>query len=157
MRVVPKKNYVILFILTIIVVFITLASATIYKNYQTKKTSYLSRNIINVNAAEIENYCQENGLVIVYVADKYDIENDKQEKKLLNNLENLDLKKYFVYLSADDTKNTTYLKNKYNIEYNDKRIILLIEDNKLIDKLEYEDNIVDNVIKFLSVNGVEND
>lgn len=157
MRVVPKKNYVILFILTIIVVFITLASATIYKNYQTKKTSYLSRNIINVNAAEIENYCQENGLVIVYVADKYDIENDKQEKKLLNNLENLDLKKYFVYLSADDTKNTTYLKNKYNIEYNDKRIILLVEDNKLIDKLEYEDNIVDNVIKFLSVNGVEND
>lgn len=157
MRVVPKKNYVILFILTIIVVFITLASATIYKNYQTKKTSYLSRNIINVNAAEIENYCQENGLVIVYVADKYDIENDKQEKKLLNNLENLDLKKYFVYLSADDTKNTTYLKNKYSIEYNDKRIILLIEDNKLIDKLEYEDNIVDNVIKFLSVNGVEND
>ena len=157
MREIPKKNYVILFILVIAVVFITLAAATLYKNYSSNDKSYMSENITIVDSTTIQNYIKENSLVFIYVSDESINTNLEEEKKLLEKIEEFDLKKYFVFFNSDNDKNLAFIKNNYNIDYKDKNLILLIEDNMLIDKLVLEENYEQSFNKFINLNGVLND
>lgn len=105
-RIIPKKNYIILFVLAIITIIITLLLANKYnQNLQynlseNDNMSFLSQ----IKIDEIDNYIMDNHESIIYMSSSDNTELEKIEEEL---------KEYIV--SNNYNKNIVYL-NSYNLE-----------------------------------------
>ena len=149
MRQIPKKNYFYLLLLTVITVILTLGIFNLYSNYSVKKESYISKNITNINSLDLSSLLTENSLLFVYVDSIYNNNDKEQEEKLLDDLKAIDMNKNFVFYDNRTKENKKYMKNKYNIDIKDKKMLLVFENNKLIIRQKLDDEFVDDIMNII--------
>lgn len=128
------KNYVILIALLAGTILVTLILANFYVE-KTRQVSgiYSYSNKINVN--EFDQYSIENPNTIIYISDKYDLNNVKFEERLIYIIDKLNYKSNFIYIekSKINDKFITLFKTRYgnSIEINENPILIVISDGKL--------------------------
>lgn len=161
MREIPKKNYVLLVLLTVFTLFIILYAANWYKASKeyTKTESVMVKLFGEVKEAEIDNYILENPDVVIYVSAENDENISKFEKKFKNYIVKENIKSHFIYLNCGEVSAdfiSDFQKKYFNGGLKSVKLsypnLLIVNDGKVIDvlyKLEQEPNISD-VKKFLS-------
>lgn len=158
-RDIPRKNYLIVALMAIIVVILVLYLAKLYMNSNSdQKHSLMSNYLSNVTVQELDNYLLENPNIIIYWADNEDLSNSRFEKGLKKYLIEHDLQRYFVFvnthgLTIEEIKKIAdkyldaELKNK-NIDLETMPNFLFVEDGKIVDILyKYKQDMVINDIK----------
>lgn len=156
MKKVPLKNYIIVFILMFFTISIVATLAIVYKTYNKKEESYISKNVTIVDFKELENYLQENSFAILYVDDIYNLDDNEMQKELLLELINHNLNNNIIFLN-NNKNNSSKMKEKYNIVINNKKIILIFEDNSLVNAINIDNNAINILVKDLEMLGVIND
>lgn len=135
-RDIPKKNYLIVALITMVIVVLVLYLAKLYTNSNTdQKHSLMSNYLSNVTIQELDNYLLENPNIIIYWADNEDTSNIKFEKKLKKYIVNHDLQRNFIFVSTNNLskEDTDKIANKYlNSELKNKNITLEINPNLII-------------------------
>ncbi len=137
MRQIPKKNYIILLFIFILVVVITFAGKRIYEN-NIKKTSVLFKYLKVIKSDELELYLNENPSTAIYISEKYDVENNDVEENIKNKIIKYNLYNNFVYLDKQELSEEVLekIKRKYNIS---------LSINKLPTLIIFNDNSVTNI------------
>lgn len=133
MRQVPTKNYFILLGLVIVTVVVTIALGNFYTN-RNRETSVLYNVLPKVTLSDLDTYLLENDVAAVYIADKYDLDDEKEEKKLRNKLVELNLINNFVYLdsnSIDDNFKDEF-NNKYHYQLTDDYPTIIVISNRRV-------------------------
>lgn len=169
MRTIPKKNYVLLGLLTVVTI---LAVTYIGKWYLASENYYLENSVMKelvgeVKELEFENYILENPDVVIYIANDQSESTKKFEKKLKNYILEENLKSHFIYVNGKESTETflSNFKKKYFInEIKETEItypnLLLLEDGKIKDIL-YQTSLTERNVKdvklFLQKNGVLED
>ena len=152
MREIPKKNYFILVVLLVVTVLITLVLSNLYLN-QEKAVSSFYEYSNKLSSKEFEQFITENSDAIVYISDKYDLDNEFFEKKLKNKIDDLGLKKNLIFIDKNNVnkKFIKKMKKEYgiNIKIEESPILLVIIDDK-VDKNVIIDNKtqVDGLIEY---------
>ena len=149
MKQIPKKNYIILFFIILFTLTLTIALSNGYKSKKLSESAlYMYSNKITYK--EFDVYVTEHPDSIIYISNKYDNSNEEIELKLIDRLEKLNLKNYFVYINASNK-----LLNKINKEYklkidiNKLPVILVILDNQVANYSYVGDNSnIDDIIDF---------
>ena len=149
MREIPKKNYFYLFLLTLITVALTLAFFNVYSNYSVKKASYISKNLTNINSLDLNSLLTENSLLFVYIDNIYNNEDKKEQEKLFDDLKAIDINSSFVFYNNRTKDNRKYIKDKYNLDIKNKKMILVFEDNKLIVSKELKDELAGPILEIV--------
>ena len=141
-REIPKKNYVIVVIMAIVVIALVFYLAKLYTNATlNQNSSVISNYLSNVTLEEMDNYLLENPDIIVYWADREDLTNEKFEKQLKKYIVKNNLQKYFVFVDIKDidVKKIESISNKYlskkikNVTLETKPSLLIIEDSKIVE------------------------
>lgn len=135
MREIPKKNYIIMIFITLSVVIVTIALGNAYNNRE-KKTSDIYSFLSEIKVNDLDTYLLENPNAIIYISDKYDLNNEKIEETIKKDITELNVKDYFVYLDTNDITES-FLKNfneKYdgNIDIDKIPMIVIISDGKVV-------------------------
>ncbi|MGN1357979.1 MAG: DUF6568 family protein [Bacilli bacterium] len=149
LRVIPKKNYIILgivILVSLLIIYYFYMWVSAYKDAK-ENVSVLDNymNVINYN--ELDNYIVENPDSIIYVSVVDDIEINKFDKKLANSIKNNDFNKDVLYMNITETIKDTSIKRemieKYSLKYadiTDVPNIIVFEDGKLISIYNIKDN-----------------
>lgn len=169
MKTIPKKNYVLLGLLTVVTI---LAVVYMSKWYRTRENYYLENSVMKelvgeVKELEFTNYILENPDIVIYIANDQSESTKKFEKKLKKYILDKNLKSYFIYINGNESteKFLSDLKNKYFVEEM-KNIditypnLLFMEDGKIKDILyrtELAEKNIKDVELFLQRNGVLED
>lgn len=135
MREIPIKNYFILIIIIIVVALSTIILTNIYNN-RFKTTSIMYNYLSEIKKNDIDTYLLEKPNTILYIADKYDITNNKIEEKLKEEIIKYNAKDYFVYLNIN-TNNIEFidkLNQKYSGNINKQFPVLVIIEDGLVSK-----------------------
>jgi len=146
-----KKNYIILTVLIVVTCILTLLLANLYK-YEKVETSYIYENLNKITSEEFDEYIVEHPDTIIYISDKYNLENQKFEKKLINKCENLNILENIIYIDKEEVTSNLEktLKNEYSYKYNEDNLpaIIVINDAKItqtviVDKNSEVETIID--------------
>ena len=131
MREIPKKNYIIMFIIVVSVVLLTHISCNIY-NTKYRKTSILTSYLSEIKMKDLDTYLMEKPNSIIYISSN-SVTNNEQELKLKDKLIELNITDYIVYLNIDNKDNLKKFNQKFNsnIKIDKLPIIVIIEDNKI--------------------------
>jgi len=166
-RIVPLKNYLILILLFIGLIFVTYYLIDWYNEAR----KYSSNSLLNdffytVKLDEVDSYLVDNPNTVIYLADSYDHNNDDFEEDFKQYVIENNIKKEIIFIDNHNNKGyatleqhlSEHLKNE-NIGIVNDNNILVVKDGKITDILyKNNDNIkLTDVVNFLSVNGVEND
>lgn len=150
------KNYIILIILFIIVIFIY---STVIKIYQVNKiasSSVLTTTIAMISLNDFENYIIENHSGLVYMPSLKE-SNNKFENEFLDLIIAKHLEEQIVYLNIGNfnyNKAKERILNDYTLE-NEKGIIFLFENKEIVDKLEIMNTYNFEDVKSFIENGNE--
>lgn len=144
MKVIPKKNYMITVVIILSTIVLTFILANSYKN-KYRKTSEMYNYLSEIKINEIESYLFENPSIIIYFADKYNLNNDDKEIKLKKIINELNVYNYFIYLDINDV-DESFLKKfqkKYNyeIKIDDTPLFLVINEGNVIESLRLIENV----------------
>lgn len=135
MREVPKKNYIVLLVMILLVITVTLLLVNAYNN-RDKKTSTIYNFLPEIKTNELDSYLFENPSIIIYISDKYNLDNEEIEIKMQNKITELNVYNYFVYLDINNI-DSEFLENfnkKYDASINITKIpmLIVINDGKVI-------------------------
>ncbi len=136
MRKVPVKNYVLLFILVGVTVFLTYYFCGLYNQHHTKSyTSFFSTFITEIKEDDIENYVLENPNVVLYISDKTDESLEDLEKKMKEFLTEKNVYSYFVYINVPkelDKKLENFQEEyKLSLDFKNLPILIAFQDGEL--------------------------
>lgn len=166
-RNIPRKNYLIVVLMAIVVAALVLYLAKLYTNSNIdQKHSLMSNYLSNVTIQELDNYLLENPNIIIYWADNEELSNNRLENDLKKYLIEHDLQRNIIFinthdLTVDEINNVadkylnSELKNK-NIKLETIPNLLWVEDGKIVDVLyTYEQSMdMDNIKEYLENTGV---
>lgn len=146
-REIPKKNYIILIILSIGTILLVFYLNNIYKerleynNQNSNVMSFLSE----IKEEELNNYILDNHDTIIYISSSINNENKKFESELKNYINKKNLSKDIIYLDSSNLSDSFYnnLKNNYlsdglkkqNIQLNITPNIIIIKEEKIVNVL----------------------
>ena len=152
MRIIPKKNYIILVVLLAVTVLLTFVFSNFYKNKE-KSESKFYQYANNISSDSFSQYVLESSDLIVYMADKYDLSYSKFEKKFIKKIDEYNMKNKLVYIDKEelDNKFIKELETNYGIKLNVKNlpIVLIISNNTVKDVIYVKSNsTIDKVIDF---------
>lgn len=161
LRVIPKKNYIILGIVVLVsllIIYYFYMWVSAYKDAK-ENVSVLDNymNVINYN--ELDNYIVENPDSVIYVSVVDDTQINKFDKKLANSIKNNDFNKDVLYMNITETIKDASIKRKmiekYSLKYadiTDVPNIIVFEDGKLISIYNIKDNgySVSKVVEFVN-------
>lgn len=137
MRKIPKKNYILLVLMLLGVVVITFACRNFYNN-NLKSTSEMYKYARHMSREDLKEYLFESPSLVIYIADKYDLNNEILENKLKKKIVSNNLYNNFVYVDYREF-NKKFI-NYFNSTYH---------TNLCVDKLPtiiiYEDGSVSNI------------
>ncbi len=121
------------------VVIVTIALANIY-NKNIKKTSIMYNYLSEIKKKDIDTYIIEKPNIILYIADKYDISNNKIEKKIKNKLTDYNITNYFIFLHLNNNNKSfiNYLNKKYSGNLEQKLPMIIIFEEGKIKKCYYD-------------------
>lgn len=169
MKTIPKKNYVLLGLLTVVTV---LAVVYMSKWYRASEIYYLENSVMKelvgeVKELEFENYVLENPDVVIYISNDQSENTKRFEKKLKNYILDENLKSHFIYINGkESTKNfLSNFKEKYFMEEIKKIEVtypnLFVMENGKIKDVLYPVSLIERNVKdvepFLQRNGVLED
>lgn len=162
-RIVPKKNYVILGLVIIISLVILYYFYMWFSVYNDSKISvpildkYM--NVINYN--ELNDYIIENPNSVIYVSIIGDMEINKFEKRFKNYIKGHEFNKEILYMNITDDildrKIVSDMKDRYMISYQDMTDvpnIMVFEDGNLVSIYNIKDNDYDLKKIQYFVNGI---
>ena len=140
----PKKNYIYLILLIIGTIILTFAFSIIYK-HEVENTCYLYENLNKITTLELDEYIMENPDSIIYIGDMNDLSNNKFEKKLLKQLQKMNLLENSVYIEKNDVSKDfkNLLKKEHSQEYNENNLpmILVVIDSKITKIVQVYNNL----------------
>lgn len=135
MRIIPKKNYFILLLMIVGVIVVTLFFRSYYNN-NLKPTSDIYNYARVISSGQLDFYLDENPSTIIYISDKYDLNNSSLEELLKQKIISLNLYDNFVYLdkAGIDEKMISNFNRKYHTNFSLDKIpsLIIINDNKII-------------------------
>ena len=154
MRKIPVKNYFILLIMLFGVVVVTFAGKNYYNN-NLKKVSSLYKYANHINRDELKEYLVESSSLIIYVADKYDLNNEDAEELLKDKIVELNLYNNFIYVDSRvfNDKFLDYFNSTYHTNLNvDNLPTMIIYDDGIVKNIYYNLNI--DTINGINLEGV---
>ncbi len=159
MRKVPLKNYILLFILVGITVFLTYYCCDLYNKHHKKSySSTFSTFITEIKEDDIENYVLENPNVVLYISDKTDETLESSEKKMKNFLTEKNVYSYFVYINVSkelDNKLENFQENyNVNLDFQDIPILIAFQDGELKEVYSQKEWDASSLNDFLTRNEV---
>lgn len=135
MRIIPKKNYFILLLMSLGVIVVTLFFRSYYNN-NLKPTSDIYNYARVISSGQLDFYLDENPSTIIYISDKYDLNNSSLEELLKQKIISLNLYDNFVYLdkAGIDEKMISNFNRKYHTNFSLDKIpsLIIINYNKII-------------------------
>lgn len=165
MREIPKKNYWLLGLLSIITIVTVLYFSNWYKASKEYniESSVMTNFLGEIKEVEIDNYILENPDIVIYISSDREEQTKKFEKKLKNYIIKEEIKGQFIYLDCANLTPefiSTFQKKYFNgalkkipVTYPN---LLFLNDGKVIDvlyKLQGKPDMKD-VKEFLEKNGV---
>ena len=155
MRKIPVKNYFILLIMLFGVVVVTFAGKNYYNN-NLKKVNSLYKYANHINRDELKEYLVESSSLIIYVSDKYDLNNEDAEELLKDKIVELNLYNSFIYVDSRvfndnflDYFNSTY---HTNLNINNLPAIIIYDDG-IVENIYY--NLNPDTINSINLEGVK--
>lgn len=155
MRKIPVKNYFILLIMLIGVIIVTFVGKNYYNN-NLKKVNSLYKYANHINRDELKEYLGESSSLIIYIADKYDLNNEDTEELLKNKIVELNLYNNFIYVDSRvfNDKFLGYFNNKYHTNFNiDNLPTIIIYDDGIVENIYY--NLNTDIINGINLEGVK--
>lgn len=150
MKIISKKNYVVLIVLLVVTVLITLYLSNVYSN-KNRETSNIYKYFDSITYKDFDVYITENPDIILYIGDKYDVSYDDFNEKLISRIEKYDLKDRFVYMNVN-SKIINKINQKYKVKLNINSIpyIIAFLDGKIVKYSEINiDSQVNNIVNLL--------
>ena len=153
MREIPKKNYYIVAIVSIIVIALTLWVRVLYLNYVNNKVEngiFYNKAINQINTDDFDFALGEANEAIMYVSYTGNKDIKKMEKKLYKEIEDKNLLDRIIYWDVtnllENNEYITILANKFpNIELdiNKARMLIYIVDGKAVDVIDSSNKLID--------------
>ena len=113
MREIPKKNYLFVLIMAVVVVIITFVLMNLYNaNKKEAYSSYVKEIVHEIMLDDLDNYLQEHPDAILYI-NTNDETNKKLEKEIKNLIARHNIQQYFVYI-----ENNKDITKKYKLKDN---------------------------------------
>lgn len=165
-RSVPLKNYIILFVIGVIVVVLTFYSAEWYKTIKEyyQNNSVIAEILPKIESETISSYLLDNREVVLYISRSNDQEIKSFEKSFKKYISENDLNNSIVYFDAIDLEdeyiNDLFLKYIGSTFKKMKKIVvpnlIYFENGEIVDMLYVKDNDItmSNVRKFMKRNSV---
>ncbi len=162
MRKVPLKNYILLFLLVGITVFITCYFCNVYKSRNHEDyTTIMLPFLAEIKKEDLDNYLQENPLTILYISDKKDETLQSTEEILKKTFEEVGIQQYIVYLnvSSNDAEELKKLESDLKLKKPITHFPTLVvyKEGSMIDSYQSADITRQNVMDFFIRNGVLED
>lgn len=155
MRKIPVKNYFILLIMLFGVVVVTFAGKNYYNN-NLKKVSSLYKYANHMDRDDLKEYLGESSSLIIYVADKYDLNNEDAEELLKDKIVELNLYNNFIYVDSRvfNDKFLDYFNSTYHTNLNiDNLPTMIIYDDGIVENIYY--NLNTDIINGINLEGVK--
>ena len=146
MRKIPVKNYFILLIMLIGVIIVTFVGKNYYNN-NLKKVNSLYKYANHINRDELKEYLGESSSLIIYIADKYDLNNEDAEELIKDKIIELNLYNNFIYVDY------RVFNNKF-LNYFNSTYLTNLNMNNLPTIIIYNDGIVENIYYNLNIEAV---
>ena len=153
MREIPKKNYYIVAIVSIIVIALTLWVRVLYLNYVNNKVEngiFYNKAINQINTDDFDFALGEANEAIMYVSYTGNKDIKKMEKKLYKEIEDKNLLDRIIYWDVtnllENNEYITILANKFpNIELdiNKAPMLIYIVDGKAVDVIDSSNKLID--------------
>ncbi len=152
MREIPKKNYLFVLIMAVVVVIITFVLMNLYNaNKKEAYSSYVKEIVHEIMLDDLDNYLQEHPDAILYI-NTNDEANKKLEKEIKNLIARHNIQQYFVYI-----ENNKDITKKYKLKDNNP-IFIAYKDGKALETFSQDKYTIKEIESFLVRNGViEND
>jgi predicted Rossmann fold nucleotide-binding protein DprA/Smf involved in DNA uptake len=138
---IPRKNYYIVFGVSIFVILLSLYIRTIYLKYNADKLEsgiFYNKAINQINTQDFNFAMLEANEAIVYVSYRGNNKIDRMENRLLKEIENKDLIDRVIYWDVTDLKNKEYIRmsrNKYPnvaIDINEAPLLIYIKNGEAL-------------------------
>lgn len=155
MKNIPVKNYFILLIMLFGVVVVTFAGKNYYNN-NLKKVSSLYKYANHMDRDDLKEYLGESSSLVIYVADKYDLNNEDAEELLKDKIVELNLYNNFIYVDSRvfNDKFLDYFNSTYHINLNvDNLPTMIIYDDGIVESIYY--NLNTDIINGINLEGVK--
>ena len=134
MRKIPSKNYILFVLMLIGVVVITLCCRNFYNN-NLKRTSEIYKYARHMSSDDLKEYLYESPSLVIYVADKYNLNNEIVENKLKKKIINNNLYNNFIYVDYREFDDSfiNYFNSTYHINMSVDKIpaIIIYEDGNI--------------------------
>ncbi len=152
MREIPKKNYLFVLIMAVVVVIITFVLMNLYNaNKKEVYSSYVKEIVHEIMLDDLDNYLQEHPDAILYI-NTNDETNKKLEKEIKNLIARHNIQQYFVYI-----ENNKDITKKYKLKDNNP-VFIAYKDGKVLETFSQDKYTIKEIESFLVRNGViEND
>lgn len=149
---IPKKNYLFVLIMAVVVVIITFVLMNLYNaNKKEVYSSYVKEIAHEIMLDDLDNYLQEHPDAILYI-NTNDEANKKLEKEIKNLIARHNIQQYFVYI-----ENNKDITKKYKLKDNNP-IFIAYKDGKALETFSQDKYTIKEIESFLVRNGViEND
>lgn len=121
-RSIPKKNYIILFLImlaTFLIVYYLYRWYTVYLEYQ-NDIPIIRETLLEVSEEEMHHYIQESGTAVVYLCTADDVDCRNFEKKFVKLINKKSLKDDIIYVNLTDIDKNQFLDN-FNNKYTSKK------------------------------------
>lgn len=153
MREIPRKNYIYLGLLTIIVILICFLLMNAYNKNSNKIYESVVKEVVSeIKYDDLENYLQENPDVVIYIYDNTKKVNSVLEKDIKELLTKYHVQQYFVYMEKSEL-----LARDYDLNSNNP-IFIAYKDGKVSEILSKKEYKIKDIRNFLIRNEViEND
>lgn len=155
MRKIPSKNYVLFILMLIGVVVVTFCCRNFYNN-NLRSTSEIYKYARHMSSDDLKEYLYESPSLVIYVADKYNLNNEIIENKLKKKIINNNLYSNFIYVDYREFNNEflDYFNSTYhtNISIDKVPTIIIYEDGNISDIYH---SIDDTNINSINLDGVK--
>lgn len=114
---IPKRNYIFFCIIVLLVILTTIFAALIYKRNEVKEFSYIYDKISELNSKDLFNYLLETPDCIIYMSDKYNLNNNIFERNFVNTMQKENILDYVVFLDYNTLNKKTKKEFKEKFSY----------------------------------------
>lgn len=148
MRDIPKKNYIIVGVVAVVIVIVCFVLMNMYNTNKPDLYKSVVKEIVNeIKVDDLENYLQENLNVVLYINDSKKANQDL-EKEIKNLILDHNIQQYFVYIEK-----TKKLKEKYDLNDNNP-IFVAYQDGEISETFSAKEYTIEEIESFLVRNGV---
>jgi|GEM_PF-3782705 len=162
-RIIPKKNYMIVLIISILTLLLIFGLKNIYEKNQVINNETLDF-MSEIKENELKTFIIENHEAIIYLSSSNNETLDSFESKLKNYVLNNNLEKTIVYIDLSKVSdkfyenfNKQYFNNKQIIVFEKEPSLLYIKEGKVVDYLSVSKSKIniDIVKEFVEIHGIQ--